>query len=156
MAPIISKLLKTVLFASAISLANPAVGAEGNTFDSSEIPDPQALQAYKRFWDAFQDYERQKKKAAVEEYQRAREGLESLYAGKEKALVEKRVELLAGAIARYQENLEKTPTAANRPYVLLNLAQMYGELSSLQDSIGDGNAKQSRQAALSILKNLEE
>jgi hypothetical protein len=156
MAPIISKLLKTVLFASAISLANPAVGAEENTFDSSEIPDPQALQAYKRFWDAFQDYERQKKKAAVEEYQRAREGLESLYAGKEKALVEKRVELLAGAIARYQENLEKTPTAANRPYVLLNLAQMYGELSSLQDSIADGNAKQSRQAALSILKNLEE
>lgn len=149
----IFKALAILLFAVSTS----ASGTDNaNATDISEIPDPAALQAYKRFWDAFQDYERQKKKTAVDEYQRARDGLESMYSNKERELTEKRVSTLEAAIQRYNDNLQKTPNASNRPYVLLNLAQMYGELASLQASRADGSDKKSRLEAISILKSIEE
>ncbi len=148
------KILKNLLVCFTLGLASPSLMANNDL--ASDIPDPAALQAYKRFWDAFQDYERQKKKTAVDEYQRAREGLESIYSNKERELREKRITTLENAINRYNENLEKTPNAANRPFVLLNLAQMYGELASLQVERGDESDKKSRSAAVAILKSIDE
>jgi hypothetical protein len=155
-----ASIIKTLIFTSAITLPLTTVtqlqAASSRPFDTSEIPDPEALTAYKKFWDAFQDYESQKKKVAVEEYQRTRDGLETLYAGQEKSVVEKRISLLEESIKRYNDNLEKTPTATNRPYVMLSLAQMHGELASLQKSLGDDRAKTNRKSALDLLKTIDE
>jgi outer membrane protein assembly factor BamD (BamD/ComL family) len=128
----------------------------GFSTELSDIPDPEALQAYKSFWDGFEAYERQKKKAAVDEYQRARAGLESLYAGKEKEFSEKRITILETAIDKYNDNLERVPSATNRAFVLLNLAQMYAELASLQSQRDDGSDKRSSLTAISLLKTIEE
>jgi hypothetical protein len=156
MAEVTHRILKISLLAVVLAASAAARAEPSDVFDPGEIPDPKALVAYQHFWDAFQDYEQQKKKASVEEYQRARDGLDSIYVGKEKALTEKRIATLDSAINRYNDNLEKTPKASNRPYVLLNLAQMYSELASLQKNIGDGNAKSSRNSALNVLKTIEE
>ena len=156
MASLKSSIVIFSLLGSATLPAISVLAAEVDAFDHGEIPDPDAIRAYQRFWDAFQDYEQQKKQASVEEYQRARDGLESIYAGKEKSAMEKRVAILDEAIKRYNVNLEKTPNATNRPYVLLTLAQMYAELASLQKSAGNDSAKTTRQSALNILKALEE
>ena len=156
MAAITKKLIACGIFAVVTAAQVTAFAAQPSSFDPNEIPDPQALVAYKRFWDAFQDYETKKKSTSVEEYQRTRDGLQSMYSGKEKVIVEQRVATLDAAINRYNDNLEKTPSAINRPYVLLSLAQMHSEMASLKKSIGDGTDNDSRNSALAILKTIEE
>ena len=94
MASLKSSIVIFSLLGSATLPAISVLAAEVDAFDHGEIPDPDAIRAYQRFWDAFQDYEQQKKQASVEEYQRARDGLESIYAGKEKSAMEKRVAIL--------------------------------------------------------------
>ena len=156
MASVIQKLMIASTAAMIFLSHGKVFGATAAPFDTQEIPDPEALTAYKKFWDAFQDYETQKKKVTVEEYQRARDGLETLYAGREKAAVDRRVAILEESIKRYNENLEKTPNATNRPYVLLSLAQMHGELASLQKSLGDEKAIGNRKVALDLLKTIDD
>jgi hypothetical protein len=156
MASIIKSLIAISVLTSTLSVVDKNSSARASNFDASEIPNPEAISAYKRFWDAFTEYESQKKKVAVEEYQRARDGLESLYAGQERSVIEKRTAHLEESIKRYNENLEKTPNATNRPYVMINLAQMHAELASLLKSIGDDRAVNHRKLALDLLKTIDE
>ena len=107
MAALTKKLIACGIFAVVTAAQVTAFAAQPRGFDPNEIPDPQALVAYKRFWDAFQDYETKKKSTSVEEYQRTRDGLQSMYSGKEKVVVEQRVATLDAAINRYNDNLEK-------------------------------------------------
>ena len=51
---------------------------------NGEIPEPEGLSAYKRFWDAFQVYERKRRQAAVNDYQKARELAEQNYSNSNK------------------------------------------------------------------------
>ena len=121
-----TSILKSLLWVSAITLSTsmaPRLCLAGPmSFASEDIPNPEALSAYKRFWDAFQDYEQQKRKSAVNEYQKARDGLDSIYEKNDQKFTENRLNTLEEAIKKYQVNLDKTPGASNRPYVLLNLA----------------------------------
>ena len=120
----------------------------------SDTRDPKALNAYKQYWDAFADYEFKKRKSAVEEFERARDGLALMYENKDRALQEKRIDLLSSGISRYEHNLTTIPNASNRAYVMLNLAQMVAELGSLQESLDTARASASRQKSLTILKEL--
>jgi tetratricopeptide (TPR) repeat protein len=157
MAKIITKLITIPVIGLTTLLGSYAYGADQTDFDPSEIPDPQAVTAYKRFWDAFQDYEARKKKTTVEEYQRTRDGLESIYGSKDKEAIEKRIATLSNSIKNYNTNLEKTPTATNRPYVLLSLAQMHAEMASLMfDSGNTEESSRNRKAALDILKTIDQ
>lgn len=122
---------------------------------SLDAPDPKALKAYKQFWDAFSDYEQRKKKAAVEEFERARDGLTSVYEVKDRDALKARMDLLSEGIGRYETHLTSQPTASNRPYVLLNLAQMLSELASLQHDVNPTEAGLNRQKALTMLKEAE-
>lgn len=128
--------------------------ANAQTQPSDEIPESGDLSAYKRFWDAFQVYERQRKQAAVTEYQAARERIERNYSQSERDRLQQRLSTIETAITRYNEALDKAPDVSGRPYVLLNLAQMYAEQSLLQQSDGkDGGA--AAKLALSTLDDLE-
>ena len=121
-----------------------------------EAPDPAALQAYKQYWDAFAEYESQRQRTSVEEFERARDGIKSAFEQKDRDQTEKRIKLLHDGITRYEKHLETMPSASNRSYVMLNLTQMLSELAALQDTINSATASESRQRALTILKELEE
>lgn len=122
---------------------------------SHDVPDIEALSAYKRFWDAFQVYERKRRQAAVNEYQKASELAEQNYIKSDKESAKDRTSTIENAIARYKETLAKAPETSSRPYVLLNLAQMYAELSFLRHEIGDNDDGSSLKSALSALDDLE-
>ena len=147
--------LKMFAIANLITTSNLFAG-NSTPFSSNDIPDPAALSAYTRFWDAFQDYERQKRDSAVKEYQKARDGLNNAWTQSEKTFTEKRISILIDAVNRYQDNLTNTPNATNRPFVLLNLAQIYAELSFLQGSLDLESSKSSRQLALTTIKDVED
>ena len=155
-----TSILKSLLWVSAITISTsmtPSLCLAGPmSFASEDIPNPEALSAYKRFWDAFQDYEQQKRQSAVNEYQKARDGLDSIYEKNDQKFTENRLNTLEEAIKKYQVNLDKTPGASNRPYVLLNLAQMHAEMASLQKNSDESAAKKSRSLALACLKELDE
>ncbi len=122
---------------------------------NGDIPDPEAISAYKRFWDAFQVYERQRKQAAVTEYQSARETLERNYSKSEKDALDNRLSTIEKAIKRYHETLEKAPDTSVRPYVLLNLAQMYAEKSFLIHENGKDTDNSATKLAISTLDDVE-
>lgn len=125
--------------------------------DSNDVPNTEALSAYKKFWDAFREYEVKSRRVSVEEYQKTLDGLESIYEKDERSYVEKRIELLTSAEKKYQGNLQQIAEGRNRPFVLINLAQTYVELASIQNSIGQDTAsKETRKNALLTLKEIED
>jgi tetratricopeptide (TPR) repeat protein len=122
---------------------------------NGEIPEPEGLSAYKRFWDAFQVYERKRRQAAVNDYQKARELAEQNYSNSNKESLKERKANIESAIARYKEALDKASETSSRPYVLLNLAQMYAELSFLRLETGESDDGSGVKSALSALDDLE-
>ena len=134
---------------------SPLFTAKAQEQIHDEIPDSEALSAYKRFWDAFQIYERKRRQTAVNEYQRANELAERNYSNSDKESLKKRKTTIEDAIARYKETLDKAPEAGSRPYVLLNLAQMYTELSLLRNQTGDKDDGSILKSAVSALDDLE-
>lgn len=141
----------------AISLASESSAkAEPNKDASHYVTESEALSAYKRFWDAFRDYEIKSRRTSVEEYQKTMEGLESLYEKDEKDSSDKKIKLLMGAIKKYRDNIEKISTNESQPFVLINLAQTYIELSAIQMSIGQATeANENRKNALLTLQEIE-
>lgn len=134
--------------------ADVQVATKNESYDGSNT---EALSAYKRFWDAFREYEVKSRRVSVEEYQKTRDGLESIYEKDEKSSAEKRIELLAGAVKKYKDNLQQIAEGKNRPFVLINLAQTYVELASIQNSIGQDTAsRETRKDALRTLKEIED
>ncbi len=129
--------------------------ARAQTQINDEIPDPEALSAYRRFWDAFQVYERKRRQAAVNEYQKANDLAEQNYRNSNNESLKERKATIENAIGRYQETLEKASDTSSRPYVLLNLAQMYAELSFLRHETGDSDDGSAVKSALSALDDLE-
>lgn len=121
-----------------------------------EAPDPAALKAYKQYWDAFAEYESQKQRASVEEFERARDGIKSAFEIKDRQQTEKRIELLNDGISRYEKHLEKMPGASNRSYVMLNLTQMLCEMAALQETVNTTSAAETRQRALALLKEIDD
>jgi tetratricopeptide (TPR) repeat protein len=130
--------------------------AEQNKDAPHYVAESEALSAYKRFWDAFRDYEIKSRRASVEEYQKTMEGLESLYEKDEKDSSDKKISLLIGAIKKYRDNIEKISANESRPFVLINLAQTYIELSAIQMSLGQpSEANENRKNALLTLQEIE-
>ena len=142
---------------SAVSLAaEPSATAEPSKSVPHYTAESESLVAYKRFWDAFRDYEIKSRRASVEEYQKTMEGLESLYAKDEKDSLDKKISLLTGAIKRYRDNLEQISANESRPFVLINLAQTYIELSAIQVSFGQASeTNENRENALKTLQEIE-
>ncbi|MEI6833155.1 MAG: hypothetical protein WCL28_04115 [bacterium] len=149
-----------LMFLSSSSVISLAAESSATAKPSKSAPhytgESESLVAYKRFWDAFRDYEIKSRRASVEEYQKTMEGLESLYEKDEKDSLDKKINLLTGAIKRYRDNLEQISANESRPFVLINLAQTYIELSAIQVSFGQASeANENRKNALKTLEEIE-
>lgn len=137
----------------ALVIGNHPVYGENAAARSTREIGSNSLEAHRRFWDAFRHYEMTKRKSSADEFQKARDGLQSLYDKEDGAYIEKRVNSLEAAIGEYQENLQKTTTGPSRPFVLLNLAQASLELSALQsEQAHSANALKSKNLAIDSLK----
>jgi hypothetical protein len=123
---------------------------------AADLPNPEAVKAYKQFWDSFAEYEGQKKKSGIEEFERMRDGLKAQHEIDDQKALENRLEKLQEGIAKYERHLKDSPRATNRPYVLLNLAQMYAELAGLQEGLGQNESGLSHQKSLALLKEIEQ
>ncbi|MCX6118143.1 MAG: hypothetical protein NT027_11420 [Proteobacteria bacterium] len=124
--------------------------------DDTNVNESSAIEAHRQFWDAFSDYEKNKQRASVVEFERAKEGINSQYESVELKALEERAKILDDSIASYEGQLAKNRQASNRPYVLLNLAQVLAEKFSIEkeSDFRIAKGKDTRQRALAVLKEL--
>lgn len=148
--------LRVMTLLALLVATHPIYGENAAATSPREIG-ADSLEAHRRFWDAFRHYEMTKRKSSTDEFQKARDGLQSLYDKEDGAYIEKRLKSLRAAIHQYQENLKATQNGPSRPFVLLNLAQAYLELSTLQSEQAQSeDAIKSRNLAVESLKEITE
>lgn len=100
----------------------------------------QAPEAYVKYWDAFEAYENKKVNAALKDHNEAMNSLRSHYAQEKAKITDAQITALQKSAEKYKKQLADHPGAPNRPYVLLNLAQvlnMIGDIS-LKDNKNSG------------------
>lgn len=134
--------------------AQPPANGLTVAFDKS-TPNPDALAAYKKFWDAFTLYEKKKNNTQSEERQKTRETLNTAADAAEFAGNEQRLAALQESAKKYRENLASTPRSNHRPFVLINMAQVLSELSFFQSKAGAQEAQDHQKNAILALEEIE-
>lgn len=121
-----------------------------------DIPDPQAAHAFKQYWNAFEQYEASLIEQGRKNFSKSWEDLKSNFA-KEKAKIDsEQLARLQEAAKNYRIHLQEHPNAENRPYALLNLAQinfLIGSQLAKTDEIAGSFAKTE---AVAQLKEIEQ
>lgn len=122
-----------------------------------EITDPKALAAYDTYWDAFESYEAKNQAEGTSHFQESWQKIRSEYSKEHLKLSEQQLKNLQQSASKYRLHLENSPEAENKPYVLLNLAQILAIIADHQDRQDpEGNEGQVfRDEAISLLRTLE-
>jgi hypothetical protein len=101
---------------------------------------PSPAEAYIKYWDAFEAYENKKINGAVKNHAEAMSSLRSHYSQEKAEITRAQVTALQTSAAKYKQQLKDHPNAPNRPYVLLNLAQVLSMIGDImtKENINSG------------------
>jgi len=99
-----------------------------------------ASEAYIKYWDAFDSYENKKINDAVKDHTEAMNSLRSHYTQEKSQITKAQVTSLQTSAAKYKQQLKDHPNAPNRPFVLLNLAQVLSMIGDImtKENINSG------------------
>lgn len=137
----------------ALSLAFAAFAVRAKAQDlRTETTDDNSLKAYGEFWKNFDDYEHHKFIERKGKHFEAWDRLKSEWNIKEKTLTQAQINDLLSAAKRYERQLQEHPTAGSTPYARLNLAQVYNQIATHQDS--PSGAESYKKRALAVLADL--
>jgi len=120
-----------------------------------ELPAQSAIDAYKQYWGAFEDYEEKSLADGRKRHQEAWREVQRRFLKEKRSLNNDQISILSKAAKDYRGQLENHPDAENRPFVMLNLAQvlnMLGEHYALNDKDAGKDAKAD---ALMLLRDIE-
>ena len=155
-----ARLLAAVLLSAPLAAnfnAKIAVASEGSpSAVPPELVDAKAVDAFRGFWQAFDSYEEKLTKDGVQKFKNSWNDVKKSYQEKHAKISVEELEALQRAADKYRAHLDQNPTADNRPYVMMNLAQ-------IQNLIGDHLAKSDSNAgtfakseALALLRDIED
>jgi hypothetical protein len=119
----------------------------------AEVPNPEALNAYRQYWSAFEAYEKTVRQEGVRRFQEAWRQLEEQRGREEQKIASEQVEALRSSAAKYRRHLKEFPDAANRPFVLLNLAQILSMIG--EQTAANAGGSFAKNEALALLKEIE-
>lgn len=141
--------LMALLFA-----ALPARADEGLV--PPDVADARAVDAFRKYWGAFEEFEGKRLGEGQKKFQDSWNEVKESFQKERAKLSVEQLDALQRAAAKYRKHLEDHSDAANRPYVMLNLAQ-------IQNLIGDHLTKGDADAgtfakseALALLREIEE
>ena len=121
-----------------------------------DLPDPATIRAFKQYWGAFDAYERHLLKAGAADYQEKWDRIKK-EADKENAkLSAQKVDALKKGVRNYRKHLDDFPSAGNRPYVVLNLAQVLNLLGTTLDEQDQQAGNFAKTEALAYLREIDE
>jgi hypothetical protein len=119
-----------------------------------ELPDPQAVQAYQQYWQAFDAYEQKHLRQQKGRWTSAWNQLRQEFRYQDQKLAQEQIETLRQASERYQAHLKRFPDASNRPFVMLNLAQIFNILGDHYRELDAESGTTYKTQALLILGDL--
>jgi hypothetical protein len=151
----LSPRLAAVLLA-ALALLLPARALAEPTGIPADIPEPDALNAFKQYWNAFEQYEAELLQQGRKNFSKSWEELKTNYNKQKAKLDSQQLARLQKAASNYREHLQEHPEAENRPYVLLNLAQINFLIGSHLGASDDSAGSFARSEALAQLKEIEQ
>jgi hypothetical protein len=151
----LSPRLAAVLLA-ALALLLPAQAMAQPTGIPADIPEPDALNAFKQYWNAFEQYEAQLLQQGRKNFSRSWEELKTNYNKQKAKLDAQQLARLQKAASNYREHLQEHPDAENRPYVLLNLAQINFLIGSHLGASDESAGSFAKSEALAQLKEIEQ
>ncbi len=121
-----------------------------------EKVDAKALDAFKEYWGAFDSYEEKLTKDGVKRFKDSWDSVKRAYLEKKAKVSVQELEALQRAAEKYKDHLEKHEGADNRPFVMLNLAQIHNLIGDHLQK-GDANAGTfAKSEALALLRDIEE
>ena len=140
-----------LLLAPAPALAEEDKGEQDMLL--GEFPSPRALEAYRNFWQSFDQYESSVISRGKSRYNSAWEYLKRDSAVKQNLHRENQLEYLRRAASRYQQHLEEHEGAGNSPHVYLNLAWVLNQIGSIEKAT-DGGGAAIKEEAIGVLTEM--
>ena len=117
--------MKKILIVISIYLNTPMARAESETVETAiDFPDPKTVRAYEEYWSRLQDEVRAQSTSIIRANKIENQRIEKDAKVANSAINAAQSAKMSEAIGRYRDHLKNSPQASNRPYVLLNLAQM--------------------------------
>ncbi len=121
----------------------------------AEIPSPEAISAYRQYWQTFEDYEAHTYELEKGKFLGSWEQIKHEWDYQDRKQSLQQLDILREAARRYQEHLERFPDANNAAYVKLNLAQILNQLGQLENEKDPNSGKTSKKEALAVLAKME-
>ena len=120
----------------------------------NEIPEPKAVSAYKHYWSSFDAYEKKHFHQRKDQNISAWNQLRQEHQFNDRNQIKAQIEVIKNAIEDYRSHLNEFPNAENRPFVMLNLAQMQNYLADLYAEINPESGDEYKKMALLTLGDL--
>jgi tetratricopeptide (TPR) repeat protein len=143
---------------------SPLMAAESATLSATlsatpsippEIPDPSALKAFKEYWSAFEAYEDRLLDEGQKNFKKAWAEIKSDYRKEQKKIAIIERSELQKAAKKYRRHLDEHPDADNRPFVMLNLAQIMNMIGDQMNKEEESAGNFAKNEALGLLSELE-
>ncbi len=139
--------MKLLIFLITVSIYRPLM-AQVNIH---KIPDPKAVDAYKHYWNTFDEYERRRIISKKDSISLAWDQLRQEFHHSQRVLSDEQIAQLKEAARKYRSHLKSYPNSQNTPYVLLNLAQILNKVGQHYAEKDVNAGTQYRSEALEVL-----
>lgn len=119
-----------------------------------ELPSPEAIRAYEQYWNAFESYERTRLRHEKDRLTNSWNELRQEFRRHDQRLANQQIETLKRAIDQYRSHLKRFPDAPNRPYIIMNLAQILSRLGDHYQEVNSKSAREYKRESLLLLGDL--
>jgi hypothetical protein len=119
------------------------------------LPEPESVSAFSEYWKTYDNTWGQWRKAGKAEFDARWRQVEQKYAAEHQRLNQGQITSLQKAAEKYRQHLDKYDSAPNRPYVLLNLAQILSILGDHLNEVSESSGGFSKSEALALLEEIE-
>lgn len=150
---LIKRSIRLALVASTLASTGALAGAASLP---PEVPDPAAINAFKEYWSAFESYEDKLVDEGQRQFRKSWDEVKKSYDRDYGRISDEQLNALQKAAAKYRRHLEDHASAENRPYVMLNLAQILGMIGDHLAKSDENAGTFTRNEALTILRDLTE
>ena len=121
---------------------------------ATPLPSPESVEAYKHYWNSFDQYEERRINESKETISQAWDQLKKDIHIKRRSMSEQQLSSLKDAAKQYRSHIEKHSDAENAPYVLLNLAQILQKIGDHYQEFDVAAGTQYRSEALEVLSEI--
>ena len=129
--------------------------AEANSEFPAEVADPQAIDALKKYWNAFEAYEYSLLRDGEKRFNDAWLQVKKSYQRERAKISASELSSLQKSASTYRAHLNSHESAETRPYVVLNLAQILALIGDHQSSEDPDAGTFARSEALALLNDLD-